>query len=552
MDWHLICFVNESGTLCGVYASDSARALPVYIHLDKCMGMRLCDVLDDFGENGIFSFEEELYHATKIDNMMGWGSMVFISDAPVRAQLYETVLNCLTLGLEIFDSHGRLVFLNDTCRRVESLIKQNVLGKHLQEIYTVDEEFSTILTTIREKKPVRNRCDVFANRFGDKVTSINNGYPLFLDGRLFGALGVVLDIDALSDFTRQHKILSQCITQSHGKDVDKHHLGGYYKFEDIIGNTPAMRAAIEIASKVAPTDFSVLLLGETGTGKEMFAQSIHTASDRSAKAFVAINCAAIPSSIMESTLFGTRKGSFTGAGNQNGLLDEAAGGTLFLDEINSMDLLLQAKLLRVLQEKNFKRVGGLRDIECDFRVVAAMNEPPAQAIAQGRLRDDLYYRLNTITVDIPPLREHKEDIPMLVQHHIKRAERASARSPMRLTARAQAMLEEYDWPGNIRELLHALDYAMAMANGGEMDIACFPRRFAIANRGTENERQNYLHYDLRKRLLENERQMIEDALSVCDGNVSRTARMLGLSRQNLQHRMKKCGISLCVHPNEMK
>lgn len=542
MDWYLVCFVDEAGTLCGLHAPDSARAVPLYLHLDKCTGLQLAEALGEVAENGTFLFEEGQYHAVTVENKMGWGSLVFISDAPVRAHLYETVLNRLPLGLEIFDTHGRLVFLNDTCRRVESLIKQNVLGKHLREIYTVDESYSTMLTTIREKRPVLDRCDLFENRFGNPVVSINNGYPLYVDGRFFGALGVVLDLDGLSMFAGQHKILSEYVKQHRGKDSGKYHLSGYHRFADIVGDAPAMRAAVDVARKAAPTDFSVLLLGETGTGKEMFAQSIHTASGRRAKAFVAINCAAIPASIMESTLFGTVKGSFTGAGNQNGLLDEADGGTLFLDEINSMDLQLQAKLLRVLQEKNFKRVGGLRDIACDFRVVAAMNEPPAQAMAQGRLRGDLYYRLNTITVDIPPLREHREDIPVLARRHLERVQRMSGSPLGALTSRALAMLEGYDWPGNIRELLHALDHAVAMAEGGPIDAACFPRRFTLASARPGGECQKYLHYDFHKRLQETERQMLTEALSACGGNVSRAAKALGLSRQNLQHRLKKNGI----------
>jgi len=490
----------------------------------------------------LFMFEGGMFEAITIDNQMGQGYIVFINDTSTKAQIFESILNQLDLGLEVFDSRGHLMFLNNTCKKIESLIKENVIGKHLQDIYEVDQDYSTMLTTIQHKKPVKNRCDNFANRFGDAVTSINSGYPLYVEDLFYGAFGVVLDMETLTTYTEKQAILQRYLNQTKGKPVKNHQMKGYYTFEHIIGESAKIREAVNIAQKVAASDFSVLLLGETGTGKEMFAQSLHSASTRDQKPFIAINCAAIPSSILESSLFGTIKGSFTGSGNQRGLLDEANGGTLFLDEINSMDIQVQSKLLRVLQEKNFRRVGGLKDIACDFRVIAAMNEPPAAALEGNRLRVDLYYRLNTISIEVPPLRARTEDIPVLVKYYIHKLSHTGGKFISGVTDEAMALLMEYDWPGNVRELFHALEYAFALVDSDNIDITCFPKRLLLHKDTGENRRQNFLRYDIREQMQDYEKRLIEEALSASEYNISRAAKSLNLSRQSLQHRMKKCGV----------
>ncbi len=543
---YIVCFTDEAGALRAVRASEPARAATLFIHLNKSLGLDLAEVLAlKMSGSETFDFEGDLYQAATAGVPEGRGLMVFISDEPVRAQVFEAVLNQLNLGVEIFNAHGRLFFLNETCQRLESLIKENVLGKHHQDIYTVDPEYSTTLTTLRTRRPVRDRCDSFANRFGDQLISINNGRPIFLEDRFFGALGLVMDLELLASFTAQREILTSFIKQlpnrapgTRSQIKDRHYL-----FSDLIGESESLKAAVAVARKVAAGDFSVLLLGETGTGKEMFAQSIHSASPRRERNFVAINCAAIPATILESVLFGTVKGAFTGSGNQKGLLDEADGGTLFLDEINCLDIQLQPKLLRVLQEKKFRRVGGLRDQSVDFRVVAAMNESPDEALAHQRLRQDLYYRLNTVTIDIPPLRDRPADIQALVDHYLGKHARPGR--PRRLAPPAATLLQEYDWPGNVRELFHTLDYALALAEeGAELDRPHFPdrlsRRPAIP---AATERPNFLHRSLRERLEAHEKHLLETTLRECGQNISRAAKALKLSRQALQHRLRKCGLS---------
>ena len=543
MSWYMACFVDEDGIFRELGALDTPKSLPLYIHLDKSRGLKLTAILDlKMSGAESFTFEGDIYQAVTLDNPAG-GRIVFMSDAPVKAKIFESVLTHLNLGLQIFDSRSRLVFLNDACQRIESLIRENVLGKRLQEVYTVDEDYSTILSTLRDRRPVLDRCDFFGNRFGDQVISINSGFPLYLDDRFYGAYGLVMDLDTLSDYTGQREILSRFLKASAGKNRPRYDIiDRYYIFDDIIGVSAGLREAVEVAGKVASSDFSVMLLGETGTGKEMFAQSIHSAGLRRNGNFVAINCAAIPSSIIESVLFGTVKGAFTGSGNHNGLIDEADDGTLFLDEINSMDFQVQSKLLRVLQEKKFRRVGGLKDIVCDFRVIAAMNEPPSEAIKNYRLRQDLLFRLNTVTIDIPPLRERPDDIPVLVEHYLKAPGRGSRRV-MSLTDKAKALLLGYDWPGNVRELFHTLDYASALADGDILDEKCFPSRLTRPPKPQASEmRQDSLHQGLNELLRSHEKHLIETALRNCGRNISRAAKALKLSRQALQHRLKKLGL----------
>lgn len=489
-------------------------------------------------EDEIFYFEGDLYHGLTIPIGTNQGTIFLIDDTFIKAEVFESVLNQLGLGIQVFDDTGRLIFLNETCRRIESLIKQNVLRKHLREIYAVDEDYSTILTTLKTRELVKDRCDTFANRFGDAVTSINSGYPIYIAERFFGAFGIVLDESALSDFSDQQEILQRFVTASRGKVVSNYHISRYYTFSDMIGEAGEFQKAIDIAQKVAQGDFPVLLLGETGTGKELFAQSIHSASLRSKKNFVAINCSAIPPTILESTLFGTVKGSFTGSGNQRGLLDEADGGTLFLDEINAMDIQVQTKLLRVLQEKNFRRVGGLKDINCDFRIIAAMNESPERAIAENRLREDLYYRLNTITIELPPLRSRGDDILLLIEYYLEKLNHG-AKEMKTISEDVYPRLRSYDWPGNVRELFHMLEHAYAIADEKKIARNHFPQRLFIHQEKREVMRKDNLHYDINRRLKEQEKQMIEEALELCENNVSAAAKLLNLSRQSLQHRIRK-------------
>lgn len=248
-----------------------------------------------------------------------------------------------------------------------------------------------------------------------------------------------------------------------------------YQFNQIIGNSPAMQDVYKMIERVANTDANVLILGESGTGKELVARALHFNSRRQNALFVPINCSALPENLLESELFGHRKGAFTGAINdKKGLFQEADGGTVFLDEISSMPSLLQTRLLRVLQEKEVRRVGDNLPIYVDVRVLAATNEPPEQKIKTGAFREDLYYRLNVISIVLPPLRERREDIPLLVSHFLKDKIHPRIGQAYQVTRQAMAALEAHDWPGNVRELENALQRACALGETPLLQLADFP------------------------------------------------------------------------------
>ncbi|MCU0255120.1 MAG: sigma-54 dependent transcriptional regulator [Vicinamibacterales bacterium] len=303
--------------------------------------------------------------------------------------------------------------------------------------------------------------------------------------------------------------------------------------ELVTGTSPAMQGVVSAVSKVARVPATVLILGESGTGKEMVARWIHRQSAHADGPFLAVNLAAIPSELVESTLFGHEKGAFTGATRQQlGKFELAAGGTLFLDEIGDLRLELQAKLLRAIQEGEIERVGGHRGVRTDFRLICATNQDLERAVREGRFRDDLYYRINVVPIEIPPLRERPEDIPPLLDHFLQRfAVRYRKRQPS-LSDSALTALQQYRWPGNVRELQNVIERLVAMHEGPTIEEDDLPLEYrgAGAARGASTLEQAVTGF---------ERAFILRALEQAEGNVSATARALGVPLSTLKHRMAR-------------
>jgi len=290
-----------------------------------------------------------------------------------------------------------------------------------------------------------------------------------------------------------------------------------------------MIAALDLARKVAPTNASVLLTGESGTGKEVFARWIHRNSPRSNQAFVPVNCAALAPSLIESELFGHEKGAFTGAANQHvGKFERADGGTLFLDEIGELDANLQTKLLRVLQDGTFERVGGSREITVDVRIIAATNRDLKRAVADRHFRSDLFYRLDMFPIELPPLRERRSDIPKMARLFLERAARKLGKSPLELTREAEDVLLAYAWPGNVRELENLMERTAILCNQ-RVDACDLPIRSAAD--------PNVLT------LKGVRREVIEEALRRNEGNRARAAKQLGVSLRTLQYHLRKFRIA---------
>jgi len=315
--------------------------------------------------------------------------------------------------------------------------------------------------------------------------------------------------------------------------------------EGLIGQSEALKRVMEMAHRAAPTDLTVLILGESGTGKEVLARGIHRLSSRKDGPFVPVNCAAIPEGLLESELFGHERGAFTGAVRARpGRFELAKEGTLFLDEIGDMPLAMQAKILRVLQEREFERVGGTRTIAADVRVIAATHRTLEAAVAQGTFRQDLFYRLQGVGMHLPPLRERVDDLPLLATHLLERAAKRLNRAPAILSPEALRCLWTYAWPGNVRELQHVLEGAMVMSDGVINPEHLPPAIQRSAQARPAAESGPVLSGSLDEALEEWERRMILDALSQTQGVQARAARVLGISERSLWYRIKKLGIQV--------
>jgi len=318
-----------------------------------------------------------------------------------------------------------------------------------------------------------------------------------------------------------------------------------FGFGNLIGSGPAMRAVFEIVQKVAETDLTVLVRGESGTGKELVAQALHDASRRKHKPFVAVNCAAISRELVESELFGHEKGAFTGADQRReGRFEAASGGTIFLDEIGDMAPETQAKVLRVLQERTFERVGGTRSVAVDVRVVAATHRNLERAVRAGTFREDLYYRLKVVEIELPPLRERREDIGALADRFLGVVAERLGRAKKRLSDAALARLARHDWPGNVRELRNVLEQAAVLATGETIE----PDDLKLDDDGRVRPRGESAHgidtavpfSDAKRAQIESfERAYLLRALRENDGNVSRTAQAIGMVRQSLQQKIRE-------------
>jgi two-component system NtrC family response regulator len=309
-----------------------------------------------------------------------------------------------------------------------------------------------------------------------------------------------------------------------------------YSFENIIGRSPEMLEVFRLVEQVAPSQASILITGESGTGKDLIAQAIHQRSPRRDAPFVKVSCAALPETLLESELFGHERGAFTGAlARRPGRFEIAAGGTIFLDEIGDIPMGMQVKLLRFLQERQFERVGGNQTLTVDVRVIAATHRVLSTLIREGKFREDLYYRLNVIEIPMPPLRTRAHDIPLLVNFFVRRAAKANAKEISGLTDEALAGLMAYDWPGNIRELEHAIERAVILARGVEIDLSLFPS----LPKATQPVRRDSGPVIPGSSLEDIERHAIQRTLEAVGGSTSRAAAILKISARTIQYKLKQ-------------
>ncbi len=313
-----------------------------------------------------------------------------------------------------------------------------------------------------------------------------------------------------------------------------------FGLENLVGESPAMLQVFDVIQQVAPTRATVLITGETGTGKELVAHAIHNLSPRKNGPFVAVHAAALSSTLLESELFGHEKGAFTGAVERRiGRFEAADGGTLFLDEVSEIDPAMQVKLLRVLEERAFERVGGTKTIQVDVRLVAATNKDLKKLVSEGKFRDDLFYRLSVVTVNLPPLRERRQDVPLLVQAFIRQCSAENGKPIRDITAEAVNTLMAYDWPGNVRELRNTIEQMVVLSRGERLTLRDVP---AAIRGGADLTKISVVRPGTTMTVEEAERQLIVQALKETDGNRTRAAQRIGMSRRTLHRKLKKYGL----------
>jgi arginine utilization regulatory protein len=457
----------------------------------------------------------------------------------------KAIISCIDEGIHVVNTEGVTVYYNEKAAELDGLSVDEVLGRNILEVFpSLSEETSTLIKVLRTGEPILGKVQTFTNYKGSKITTLNSTIPLKQNGNIIGALEVSKDITRVKELSEKILDLQKELYTTKGARPQRGIETGRFTVDDIIGEHPKMRELKDIVLKAARTSSSVLVYGSTGTGKELVVQAIHSASARRHMPFIAQNCAALPANLLEGILFGTVKGSFTDAKDRPGLFHLTDGGTLFLDEVNSMPPELQAKLLRVIEEGLVRRIGDVYSEKVDVRVMAALNTNPWDAVKNGSLRQDLFYRLNVVTIRVPDLREHIEDIPLLVNHFIRKYNIELDMQIKGMSPRAVEILKKYMWPGNVRELENAVESAMNIMEG---DII-YPRHLPIHIRSQAAAGRNKAGekgiLPLRRILEEREREVIMEALGMTGYNISQTAGLLKIPRQTLQYRIKKLRIPL--------
>jgi arginine utilization regulatory protein len=486
----------------------------------------------------------------------------------LRLGEFLNVFDGLSAGIIVTDRAGTIIYYNQAMARIDDCRPDEVIGKNPLQVYDLTDDTSMILQCLHSGEAIIDRPFYYRTRMGRVANTIHSVYPLFKSNRVCGAICIV----------REYTILEKTIRNlSSSKNTKKAPCKDTrFTFDSIIGETPELKAAVNIATMAADTPSPVMLYGETGAGKELFAQAIHNLSRRRKFNYTPVNCAAIPENLLEGILFGTSKGAFTGASNKPGLFERTNGGTIFLDELNSMAIGLQAKILRVIQERKVRRLGSLREVDVDLKIISSVNRQPHEAIAVKQLRPDLFYRLGVVFIPIPPLRERHGDIERLAHHFLNKHRRKLNKPIAGISDDVLAMFHQYHWPGNVRELEHVVEGALNFVGPGEVigldhlqshlpiwyrlkgqestpDRAFGPpveaadtahlansvRPWSTDSHPSSHEPgQNYY-----KTQSSREKKLIEEALIRHRGNVTRAAKSIGISRQLLNYKMKKYGLN---------
>ncbi|WP_436372492.1 sigma-54 interaction domain-containing protein [Cytobacillus sp. BC1816] len=460
----------------------------------------------------------------------------------ISKEVLAAILKGIDEGIHVVDLDGNTIFYNEIAARHDGLVVSEVIGRPVLKVFpSLDKETSTLLKVMKTKKPIYNQTQSYVNLHGAQIETINTTLPITVDGKVAGAVEIAKDYSRLKLLSESLLDLRKKIKQPVKKKTSVQNV--QYTLDSLLTINQEMQKIKKEAAKLAKSDSSILVFGESGCGKELFVQGLHHSSSRAAGPFIAQNCAAIPESLLESILFGTAKGSYTGAVDRPGLFELADGGTLFLDEVHAMPIELQAKLLRVLEDGIVRRVGSPKSSHVDVRVIAAMNIHPVEALERNQIRTDLFYRLNVLTFGLLPLRDRKEDIEFLAHHFIKGFNQVLHKNLSGIGDDVLAFFRQYHWPGNVRELKHTIEYMMNVCEDRFLKTEDLP---VIMKQQLQKDEQAVSLWvqPLKASMEAQEKALIEKALLETNGNIKRAAKLLEVPRQTLQYKLAKHNIDI--------
>lgn len=456
---------------------------------------------------------------------------------------YETVTQTTDASITVIDENERVRTWTEGAEKIFSVNHQDIIGQPITDFF--DHKKLEILQSLHEGKSIvsqhhQPRSDLFV---------LINSNPVYFNGQIIGA--VVSETDITNQVVLNEKLFNMSNEVHRLEQEVAKYKDASDPFNSIKGKSDALQRTVHLARKVCSVKSTVLILGESGVGKEVFAKAIHEVSEEPNAPFISINCGAIPASLFESELFGYERGAFSGADNKGkkGKIELAKGGTLFLDEVGEMPLEMQVKLLRVLQERKYYRVGGEKEIDIDFRIIAATNRDLQELMKEGKFREDLYYRLNVVSLHIPPLRERKEDIIELTHYFLNDFSLSYQRPIHEFPPEVIHELLRYDWPGNIRELRNVVERLIVFTTDGVIKRDYLP--FSTNGISFENtpkiasnvrKESDVTILPLREEMDQHEKKVIEKALKILDGNKLECAKQLGITRATLYNRLKRLGL----------
>lgn len=432
----------------------------------------------------------------------------------------DSILESISDGVFTVDAKWRITSFNRAAEEITGIPRDEALGRFCSEVFrsSMCETDCALRRTLASGKPVIGKSCYIIDAHGSRIPiSVSTAVLRDRQGRIAGGAETFRDLTELEELRQELQA--------------RHHLG------DLTSRSPIMQNVFGVVPAVAVSPSTVLILGETGTGKELVARTIHSLSPRRDGPFIAVNCGALPDTLLESELFGYKAGAFTGAARDKpGRFALARGGTLFLDEIAEVSPALQVRLLRFLQERTFEPLGATRIESADVRIIAATNQDLAEKVKKGSFRDDLYYRVHVVRIELPPLRRRKEDIPLLAEHFIDRFNRIQHKSVQGITTEALSLLLAHDWPGNIRELENMIERAFILCDKGLIGVSHLPEDLTLRHAALKRQPGIKSARELM------ETQAIRKALERNDGNRLAAARELGIHKSTLFRKMKKLGI----------